>query len=58
VSSRWPPGTREAELNDQKGTLEAVYRKRATVDFGGTRWNFPLKNLQPTGREQGRFILF
>jgi hypothetical protein len=56
VDCRYPPGTDAGKLNDVKGTLEAVRRTRATVDFGGTRYSIPLDMLLPAGRQQGVFV--
>jgi hypothetical protein len=57
LACRYPPGSDAARLNDRKGTLEAVRRTKATVDFGdGMRGNIPLKSLLPADRQQGLFI--
>jgi hypothetical protein len=45
IRFRQPAGARGSEFNDQKGTLTAVRRTRADVDFGGVAWDFPLPNF-------------
>ena len=56
MAHREPDGNRCAYLNDVLGTVTAVRRTRATVDFdvdGGNGWDFPLEELLPADATQG-----
>lgn len=59
VRYRFRLGDRCAVLNDRTGTVLAVRRTRATVDFGDAgRWNWLLGDLLPTegNKPQGEVL--
>lgn len=59
VRYRFPAGDRCAKLNDARGTLVAVRRTRASVDFGEHgKWNWLLSDLLPVNGEQGEVLTF
>jgi hypothetical protein len=57
IRYRFPNGDRCAHLNDKPGTVLAVRRTRATVDFGDAgRWNWCLGDLLPLDKPQGEVL--
>lgn len=65
VRFRFQSGDRCAVLNDKTGTVLAVRRTLALVDFGAAgasgpsmsgKWDFPLSDLAPTDKPQGEVL--